>query len=45
MGYDIRQVTGQVAYRAITELRYAVYASEDSVRAHWAIGSGFQPQP
>jgi hypothetical protein len=31
MGYDIRQVTGPADYRAITELRYAVYASEEGL--------------
>ena len=31
MGYDIRRVTGPADYKAITELRYQVYASEEGL--------------
>jgi CRP-like cAMP-binding protein len=31
MGYDIRQITNRTDYRAIAELRYAVYAAEEEL--------------
>ncbi len=31
MGYDIRQVSGQSDYEAVTTLRYAVYAAEEGL--------------